>query len=114
VTSETEAERIHGPLAKPPFLVTDNGPSFIARRFQAFIHQQYSHVRIQYRTPQQLGLLERFHRTLKVKEVYWRLYEHPQHCRACLVEFRERYNDRTLGLDSRIRWRSSGTQGGVR
>ena len=62
-----EAERLHGPLAKRPFLVTDNGSSFIA--------EQYSHVRIQYRTPQQLGLLERVHATLKTEEVYWRLYD---------------------------------------
>lgn len=89
-----EAERIHGPLAKRPFLVTDNGSSFIARRFVAFVQDQYRHVRIQYRTPQQLGLLERFHATLKKEEVYWRLYEHPQHCRTCLAEFRTRYNER--------------------
>lgn len=87
-----EAERIHGPLTKPPFLVTDNGSSFIARKFTAFVAQQYSHVRIQYRTPQQLGLLERFHSTLKNEEVYWRLYDHPQHARECLAEFRARYN----------------------
>jgi transposase InsO family protein len=87
-----EAERIHGPLPKPPFLVTDNGPSFMARRFAAFVAQQYSHVRIRYRTPEQLGLLERFHQTLKTEEVYWRLYDHPQHARQCLAEFRERYN----------------------
>ena len=79
---------------KRPFLVTDNGPSFIARRFTAFIKDQFSHVRIQYRTPQQLGLLERFHQTLKTEEVYWRLYDHPQHARACLAEFRTRYNER--------------------
>lgn len=89
-----EAERIHGPLAKPPFLVTDNGSSFIAKRFVAFVSQQYSHVRIRYRTPTQLGLLERFHQTLKEEEVYWRLYDHPQHARRCLAEFRERYNQR--------------------
>ena len=89
-----EAERIHGPLAKRPFLVTDNGPSFIAKRFLAFVQDQFSHVRIQYRTPQQLGLLERFHQTLKTEEVYWRLYDHPQHCRECLAEFRARYNER--------------------
>ena len=87
-----EAERWHGPLAKRPFLATDNGPSFIARRFTAFVKDQYEHVRIRDRTPQQLGLLERFHQTLKTEEVYWRLYEHPQHCRECLAEFRERYN----------------------
>ena len=88
-----EAERIHGTLARRPFLVTDNGPSFIAKRFLAFVKEQYRHVRIQYRTPQQLGLLERFHGTLKTEEVYWRLYDHPQHCRACLAEFRARYNE---------------------
>jgi transposase InsO family protein len=90
--ARAEAERIHGPLAKPPFLVTDNGPSFVARRFTEFVRDQFSHVRIRYRTPQQLGLLERFHSTLKEEEVYWRLYEHPQHGRACLAEFRARYN----------------------
>ncbi len=89
-----EAERMGGPLTKKPFVVTDNGPSFIARRFGAYIKDLYSHVRIQYRTPTQLGLLERFHRTLKEEEVYWRLYEHPAHCRECLEEFRRRYNGR--------------------
>ncbi len=89
-----EAERICGPLAKRPFLVTDNGSSFIARRFAAYTKDQYAHVRIQYRTPTQLGLLERFHRTLKEEEVYWRLYDDPAHCRACLEEFRQRYNGR--------------------
>jgi len=89
-----EAERIHGPLTKRPFLVTDNGPSFIARRFVAFVADEFRHVRIQYRTPEQLGLLERFHRTLKTEEIYWRLYDHPQHCRECLAEFCTRYNER--------------------
>ena len=88
-----EAERLHGPLAKRPFLVTDNGSSFMARKFAAFVAEQYRHVRIQYRTPQQLGLLERFHATLKNEEVYWRLYDHPQHARECLTEFRVRYNE---------------------
>jgi transposase InsO family protein len=89
-----EAERLHGPLEKTPFLVTDNGSSFIARRFGSYIQGRYSHVRIQYRTPTQLGLLERFHKTLKLEEVYWRLYDNPSHARACLEEFRQRYNER--------------------
>jgi putative transposase len=87
-----EAERFHGPLAKPPFLVTDNGPSFLARRFGDFIKGSYQHVRIRYRTPQQLGLLERFHQTLKTEEVYWQLYTDPQQARRCLADFRARYN----------------------
>ncbi len=39
-----EAERMVGPLVKRPFLVTDNGPSFIARRFTEFVREPYSHV----------------------------------------------------------------------
>ena len=92
--ARSEAERLCGELTKAPFLVTDNGSSFIAKRFARNIAGVYSHVRIQYRTPTQLGLLERFHRTLKEEEVYWRLYENPSHCRDCLEEFRTRYNDR--------------------
>jgi transposase InsO family protein len=87
-----EAERIHGPLAKRPFLVTDNGPSFISRRFAQTIKGEYSHVRIQYRTPTQVGLVERFHQTLKVEEIYWRLYDDAGHARECIAEFRHRYN----------------------
>lgn len=87
-----EAERLHGPLGKMPFLVTDNGPSFLARRFGGYLRDLFRHVRIQYRTPQQLGLLERFHQTFKTEEVYWRLYENPGHARECIAEFRERYN----------------------
>jgi transposase InsO family protein len=92
--ARAEAERLCGPLTKRPFLVTDNGSSFIAKRFVRHIDGEYSHVRIQYRTPTQLGLLERFHKTLKVEEVYWRLYDNPLHCRECLQQFRSRYNAR--------------------
>jgi transposase InsO family protein len=91
--ARAEAERWHGPLAKTPFLFTDNGSSFVARHFQAHIDGQYSHVRIQYRTPTQLGLLERFHQTLKTEEVYWQLYRSPGEARASLEVFRRRYND---------------------
>jgi transposase InsO family protein len=83
---------VHSLLPKRPFLVTDNGPSFLARRFREIVHEPYSHVRIRYRTPQQLGLLERFHETLKVEEVHRRLYEDPEHARRCRAEFRARYN----------------------
>jgi len=61
-----EAERVSGPLTKTPFLVTDNGSTFIAKRFMEFTRQDYRQVRIRYRTPTQLGLLERFHRTTGV------------------------------------------------
>ncbi len=57
--------------------MTDNGSSFLAKRFCAPVRDLYTHVRIRYRTPTQLGWLERFHRTFKDEEVYWRLYDNP-------------------------------------
>ena len=86
-SAREEAERVHGPLMREPFLLTDNGTSFLAKRFSSFIKDDYSHVRIQYRS-----LLERFHQTLKKEEVYWRIYEGPADARRCLQEFHERYN----------------------
>ncbi len=96
-----EARRLHGPLEKPVFLVTDNGPSFIAHRFRDALAgiqiaatglSAFSQVRIGYRMPTQLGLLERFHGTLKAEEVYWNLYADPVDARQKLEIFRERYN----------------------
>ncbi|MFQ6105232.1 MAG: integrase core domain-containing protein, partial [Candidatus Glassbacteria bacterium] len=87
-----EARRVCGELMKNPFILTDNGPSFISRRFHDHVLGQYSHQRIRYRTPAQLGLLERFHQTPKEEEVYWRLYDSPSHARECFPEFREMYN----------------------
>ena len=87
-----EAERVCGSLRRRPVLVSDNGPSFVSRSFQVYVKGRFDHVRIAYRTPTQLGLLERFHQTLKTEEVYWRLYENPSDARRCLEEFRTRYN----------------------
>lgn len=64
----------------------------MAKRFQKYIEGDFSHVRIKYRTPTQLGLLERFHETLKDEEVYWNLYQSPAHARLSLREFQQRYN----------------------
>ena len=41
----------------------------------------------------QLGLLERFHQTLKSEEVYWKLYASPGEARESLEVFRRRYNE---------------------
>ncbi len=81
------------PLTKAPFLVTDNGPSFLARAFRRHIDCDYAHVRIQYRMLSQLGLLERFHQTLKNEEVYWKLYTSPGEARESLEVFRHRNNE---------------------
>lgn len=90
--ARAEAERIHGPLTTQPILVTDNGSSFLAKRFKAHIQGRYQQVRTRYRTPEQLGLLERFHQTLKREEVYWQLYDSPADAREKLQAFQVRYN----------------------
>ena len=86
------AQQLRGGFEKVPLMVTDHESSFIARRFQENIRGLFRHVRITYRTPTQLGLLERFHQMLKSEGVRWRLYDSPGHARACLDEFRQRYN----------------------
>ena len=94
--ARAEAERVRGgPLARPPTLVTDNGVSFTAQAFNRHLAELgIPHVRIRNRTPQQLGLLERFHAVLKQEEVYWNLYANPADCRVKLGEFQHRYNER--------------------
>ena len=75
-----------------PTLVTDNGGCFMSRKFHDYASQHFNHVRIQYRTPTQLGLLERFHGTLKDEEVYWNLYDSPADARCSPAAYQERYN----------------------
>jgi transposase InsO family protein len=90
--ARAEAEQLHGPLNSRPTLVTDNGSNFLAKRFQKHLQGKLEQVRTRYRTPQQLGLLERFHQTLKAEEVYWDLYRSPGQARDRLEAFRSRYN----------------------
>jgi transposase InsO family protein len=88
-----EAKQAYGGIIENIRLLTDNGSSFLAKRFQQMLTAYgFEHFRIQYRTPQQLGLLERFHQTLKAEEVHWKLYESPSEARVSLEVFRERYN----------------------
>jgi putative transposase len=84
-----EAERIHGPLSTMPTLVTDHGSCFIAKHFKSFTLGKFNHVRIQYRTPTQLGLLERLHQTLKHEEIYWHVCAPPAKARTRLAEYRD-------------------------
>ena len=88
-----EAERLHGPFERKPTLVTDNGSNFIARRFRQHIKGLLEQVRTRYRTPQQLGLLECFHQTLKQEEIYWELYRSLAQARDRLAAFQKRYSE---------------------
>ncbi len=63
--ARAEAKRLHGPLAKTPCPVTDNGPSFLARAFRRHIDGDCARMRTGYGTQTRLGLFERFHQTQK-------------------------------------------------
>lgn len=71
----------------------NNNSSFIARYFQKHIKERFAHLRIQYRTSTQLGLVERFHQTLKTEEVDWKLYASPAAASESREGFRRRYNE---------------------
>ena len=91
--AQDEAARLGMKPEEPVILVTDNGSSFLAKSYQKYLRSApFRHVRIAYRTPAQLGLLERFHKTLKSEEVYWNWYECPADAREKLEAFRQRYN----------------------
>lgn len=95
-----EAERLHGRLQEPVFLLTDNGSTFIARRFSRGLDELLTaqgtdllqHLRIGYRMPEHLGLLERFHGTLKAEAVWPNWFEDPLHARQSLRSYGEYYN----------------------
>ena len=88
-------------------VVTDRQAYQVMRQHE-LLHKRRSRVAELYQASKLYELLpqERFHRTLKEEEVYWRLYDHPAHCRECLDEFRQRYNRR------RPHWALIPTEGG--
>ena len=49
--ARARAEAIHGKLTRPPFLVTDNGPSFLAKRFRAHIGDDFNRQSLLGRSP---------------------------------------------------------------
>ena len=63
----------------------------MSRKFHDYASQHFNHVRIQYRTPTKLGLLERFHGTLKDEKVYWNQYDNPADARRSLDAYQEHY-----------------------
>ncbi len=104
--AKANAEAIRGPLTQPVFLVTDNGSTFIAKEFKDHLGHNYSQVRIQYRTPTQLGLLERFHKTLKQEEIYQHIYDSPAQAKERIEKYLHVYNNQ------RPHWALKPVQGG--
>ena len=89
-----EAERIRGPLVKRPFLVTDNGPSFIARRFTAFIQGSIQPRADPVPDAAAIGPVGAVPRDLEDRGSVLAAVRSSAARRECLAEFRTRYNER--------------------
>jgi transposase InsO family protein len=84
------------PLCPPglEFLISDNGPQFIADTFAHLVHDLgCTHIRIAPHRPCTNGIAERFVRTLK-EWLATRSWNSPEELEALLVEFIQYYNDR--------------------
>lgn len=76
------------------FMISDNGPQFIAEAFAQFAQQQtFLHVRIAPRRPCSNGIAERFVLTLK-QGLETHAWTCPEELAALLIQFIEFYNDR--------------------
>jgi len=76
------------------FMISDNGPQFIAEAFAQFAQQQtFLHVRIAPRRPCTNGIAERFVLTLK-QALETHAWNSPEELEALLIQFIEFYNDR--------------------
>ncbi len=55
-------------------LLTDNGSTFIAKQFRDFLKKHFEnffrHIKVKYRSPEQIGVIERFHQNLKQEAFY--------------------------------------------
>ncbi len=95
VTAEMIVAALHAVC--PPgleFIISDNGPQFIADAFAQLVHDLgCTHIRIAPHRPCTNGIAERFVRTLKEwLEVH--SWNSPEELEALLVEFIQYYNDR--------------------
>ena len=89
-----KAIKIHGSLPEKITLVTDNGPQMTSKGFLEHLRKSghFKHIRISYRHPTSIGLIERFHRTLKEEEVWVKGYRDPIEARRRIAHFIKEYN----------------------
>ena len=70
-----KARSLHqGSFEGPVTLVTDNGSTFIAKRFRDLLRRNFEnffrHIRVGYRSPEQIGVIERYNQNLKQEAIY--------------------------------------------
>ena len=95
VTAEMIVAALH--VLCPPeleFIISDNGPQFIADTFTQFVTaHEATHARIAPHRPCTNGIAERFVRTLK-EWLETHTWNSPEELQALLIDFSEYYNDR--------------------
>ena len=78
----------------PVFLVSDNGPCFKAGAFARFIDSrpELRHIRTRRRSPQTNGVIERYHGTIKIEQLWRALPADGAEMTTMVDEFRQLYN----------------------
>lgn len=80
-----------------PRLISDNGPQFIAREFQAFVRIcGMTHVRTRPYYPQSNGKIERWHKTLKHTTIRPLSPQSLEQARTLVAGFVDHYNNHRL------------------
>lgn len=89
-----EAIKIHGSLPETITLVTHNDPQMTSKGFLEYPRNSghFKHARISYRRPTSIGLIERFHSTLKEEEVWVKGYRDPIEARRSITRFIKEYS----------------------
>jgi putative transposase len=78
-------------------LVTDNGSQFISKSYIRMLKMlQIEHIRTSYKHPQSIGMIERWHRSLKEEEVWLGEYETLKEAKQGINRWVQFYNSSRL------------------
>lgn len=78
---------------KPQYIRTDNGPEFISKQFQLWLHNnQIEWSRIEKGCPQQNAIVERFNRTYREDVLDAYLFHHPEQAQQITDAWIHEYN----------------------
>ncbi len=89
-----EAEQLSETLPSEVVLVSDNGPPFTSKRFRQWVKQAdvpFRHIQARAHHPQSIGMVERYHQSLKYEAVWMNDYEDPIEARHQIEHYRKTY-----------------------
>lgn len=89
-----EARSLRGLEAQEIILVSDNGPQFTSKMFRRWAKRDdnpFRHVRGRSHHPQSIGMVERYHQSLKYEEIWRNDYDDPIQARQQIEHYRVHY-----------------------